>query len=482
MKKKLLDFKASLSDIKQVSPLFSACKVRVLYTGKNRNMSIITKDAVEKALPSLIGVPIVGEFSTENEDYKGHGGAIDLKDYKYIHTTKPYGFIPESAQFEWELVRGADGASREYLTVDGLLWTGRYEEAFTVIENSKGQSMEIEVTDGVWNDSEEAYQINNFLFSALCILGDNVTPAFEDANITAYSLDRDTFRKEFSLMMNDFKKSLLFTEKEDNTMLQKLLEKYSITIEDIQAKVANYETLSDEELELEVNKAFDNDEDSKVDEVDEKLDEANEKGVADDASRETPNSEVETKQNEIDKEKNADNLDQYGEEIGQSLIGINDDYKPEDADSQKEAKGNEDFSKDDEKDSEKEEEAIKSSDDKEGYKYTQEQYDTLLAEVEELRLFKLEVEKANHESKVKELFVSFKLTEEDVENLDVHKFSLDEIEEKCYAILGRKTASKKEFSKQSNDKGNIRLPLGGESNQEKAPSKYGDLFEKYEDQ
>ena len=76
--KKLLDFQASISDVKQVNPLFSTCKVRVLYTGKNRNMSIITKDAVEKALPTLKNIPIVGEYSEENKDYKGHGGAIDL--------------------------------------------------------------------------------------------------------------------------------------------------------------------------------------------------------------------------------------------------------------------------------------------------------------------------------------------------------------------------------------------------------------------
>src|SRR5690606_11967305 len=165
MNKKITEFSATISEVKPFNTEFSACKVRVLYTGKNRNMSIITKSAVEKALPSLGYVPIVGEFSTEKEDWKGHGGAIDMDTYDFIHTTKAYGVVPVDARYEWEIIGG-----REYLTIhDCLLWTHRYPEAFTVIEKAKGQSMEIEVTQGEWVEEEEAYRIDGFRFSALCI-------------------------------------------------------------------------------------------------------------------------------------------------------------------------------------------------------------------------------------------------------------------------------------------------------------------------
>ena len=152
MANKLLDFQASITDVKQINPLFSTCRVRVLYAGRNRNTSYISKQSVENALPTLIGIPIVGEYSEENADYKGHGGKIDLDSYKYVHTTKPYGFVPESATYEWEEVRGKDGVIREYLSINGCyLWTGRYEEAYSIIENDKSQSMEIQVTDGEWD-------------------------------------------------------------------------------------------------------------------------------------------------------------------------------------------------------------------------------------------------------------------------------------------------------------------------------------------
>ncbi len=55
-------FTANFVDIEYVNPLFSKCKVKVLYTGDNRNNSSFTKDVVESALPSIYNIPIVGEF------------------------------------------------------------------------------------------------------------------------------------------------------------------------------------------------------------------------------------------------------------------------------------------------------------------------------------------------------------------------------------------------------------------------------------
>lgn len=447
MVKKLLDFQASISDVKQINPLFSTARARVLYTGKNRNMSIITKDAVIKALASLPNIPIVGEFSTENEDYKGHGGAIDLDSYRYIHTTKPYGVVPESATYEWESVRGQDGATREYLVINGLyLWTGRYEEAYSVIQNGKGQSMEIEVTDGKWIEEEESYQIDNFTFSALCILGDDVEPAFEDSNITAYSLDKDLFKKEFSLMMKDLKSSLSEEVKEVNTVLKKLLEKYSLTMEDVTAKGINLEEISEEEIEAKLIEVFEI-------EVKEELvveEPIKEKSIEEELVTEPVVEELITEEPIAVEPVVELVVEPVVEPVAEPVV----------------------------------EEPVAEPEDKEDV-------DVLNARIQELegllgtaneelftlREFKLDVEKSNHEEKAQKLFSDFQLTEEDVEDLDVHKFSVEEIEEKCYAILGRKLATKKKFSKEKQE-GAIRLPLN--SDNEDAPiEEYGGLFNKY---
>jgi len=387
---KVLDFQASISDVKQVNPLFSTCKVRVLYTGKNRNMSIITKDAVEKALPTLQNIPIVGEFSIDTKDYKGHGGAIDLDSYDFVHTTKPYGVVPESATYEWETVGG-----REYLTIHGCyLWTGRYEEAYSVVEKGKGQSMEIEVTNGRWVEEEEAYQIDNFIFSALCILGDDVEPAFEEANITTYSLDKDSFKREFTEMLVDLKTSLS-QEKEDETMLKQLLEKYSITMEDLTAKGIDLSSISEDELESKIVEAF---------EID--------KGEPEDEPKDEPKED-----DLVDPEPKAD--------------------EPKEEPKADEPEINEEF---------------------EAMKNRVAELEGQLEELESLRQFKLDIEKAEHQSKVEKLFKDFQLTEEDVKDIEIHEFSVEEIEDKCFSIVGRKLVAKKQFSKDKED-GNVRLPI-----------------------
>lgn len=447
--KKLLDFTgAKISDVKQINPLFSTCKVRVLYTGKNRNMSIISKDTVEKALPSIIGVPIVGEFSMEAKDFKGHGGAIDLDSYDFIHTTKPYGFVPQDATFSWEEVKTRDGSIREYLTVDGCyLWTGRYPEAFSVVESGKGQSMEIEVNDGEWNDAEEAYDIKNFTFSALCILGDDVEPAFEDASVTAsFSLDSDSFKLEYANMMEDMKKTLL-QEKEVNGMLKELLEKYSLTVEDLTAKGIDFNEISEDELEAKIVEVF---------EI-----EVNPQ----------PEGEGEGEQSQEGK---GEGQEPEGNEDPESTPEGEDDTDPEGGE------GNEDPEQP-EGEGQVDVEALNNRIQEletENHSLTT-KVQTLETEVEGLRQFKLDVEKADHEAKVATMFSSFQLSEEDVEGLDIHAFSLDEIEEKCYAILGKKLAKNKNFSKQSKDEG-IKLPLNnGKDENEQPENPYGDLFDKY---
>jgi hypothetical protein len=72
----------------------------------------------------------------------------------------------------------------------GYLWTGQYPEAQSVIDEGKGQSMELDNKNlkGHWatnnNTGVEFFIINDAVFSKLCILGDGVEPCFEGASIT----------------------------------------------------------------------------------------------------------------------------------------------------------------------------------------------------------------------------------------------------------------------------------------------------------
>jgi hypothetical protein len=184
------------TDIEKVNPLFSKVKIKIAYTGSNRNNSYISKEVFEKALPTIYNCPIIGEFIE-----------ISDKGIKYIHTTKPYGVINESSEITWEDVVEEDGTINTYLCATGYLWTGRYEELESVIKNSKSQSMEIEINNGSFQtiNGKQVYAIDDFVFSAFCILGDDVEPCFESAEVTAFNFNKDDFKAEFSKMLNELK-------------------------------------------------------------------------------------------------------------------------------------------------------------------------------------------------------------------------------------------------------------------------------------
>ncbi|UGO46284.1 hypothetical protein PQE74_gp201 [Bacillus phage vB_BanS_Chewbecca] len=470
---KRVDFQTSISDVKQVHPLFSTCKVRTLYTGQNRNMSNITREAVERALPTIYNIPIVGEFSMEAKDYKGHGGKIDLDTYKYVHTTKPYGVVPESATFSWEKVKGADGTTREYLVIEGCyLWTGRYEEAFSVVERGKGQSMEIEVVDGEWVEKDNSYRIDDFIFSALCILGDETEPAFEDANITAYSFeDKDSFKsefaqmkEEFAQMMNELKNSLNTNKEVINLTLEQLLEKYSVSVEDLTEAGVAIEGLEGESLET---------------------------VISDFAKKKKKDDEEKDKKPEDNKDggeqKPADDKKQKPEDKKDSKP--EDEKKPEDkekvpADEKKPA---------DEKPVDEEEEKKKKKAKKEKGKFSNEEdqadydellasYNSIVAENKQLKAFKKAVEDAEHETKISDAIAELGLTEEDEGVAEIlasaNEFTLEQVQEKCYSILGRKAFANKQNFSHKKENTSIRLPLGNDKNED-TPKPYGGLFEKH---
>lgn len=169
---------------------FKKAKCYILYADQNRNGSDLPKEVVEAAFPSLYNIPIVGEFKETVEDFGTHGGKIEISDegIKYVQTTKPYGLLPESCNPRWENVKQEDGTEKEYLVADAILWYGRYPELQTTIDSFSNQSMEINVFDAEVTD-DGTYKIKQFEFSALCLLGREVEPCFEQAKIVAYGLD-----------------------------------------------------------------------------------------------------------------------------------------------------------------------------------------------------------------------------------------------------------------------------------------------------
>lgn len=222
------EIKIVQSSIKKLNPQFSLCDVLVCYHGDNRNMTSLPKKVIEDNLYSIYGIPIVGEWiykldGTDEKSWGSHGGRIILDD-KGIHfeqTTKPFGFVSKEAadNASWVTITEKDGHTKnEYLKLSGcILWTDRYEESKTILDENFGQSMEIEFKRGHYRD-DHYYEAEEFVFSALCILGTDCEPCFESACIGRH-YELDSFKKEFALMLDEYKKSINEPNKEEKKFM-----------------------------------------------------------------------------------------------------------------------------------------------------------------------------------------------------------------------------------------------------------------------
>lgn len=191
-----------------ISPMISKCEIKVMYLGKNRNKTMMTKDVAADMAKTLRGNPIVGCYKEDVGDFRDHGEKITI-DADGIHfnvETQPYGFVaPDAKVWFQKFVDTNDFGEeieREYLMTEGYLWTGQYEECQSVIDEGKSQSMEIDekTIEGKWDysasDDMEYFIISDGMFSKLCILGDDIEPCFEGASITAPNISAKFSKKE----------------------------------------------------------------------------------------------------------------------------------------------------------------------------------------------------------------------------------------------------------------------------------------------
>lgn len=223
-------------NIEGVSPFAAKCEIKVLYLGGNRNGSFIDKDTAVQMAQTLPGCPIVGYYSENAEDFRDHGDQmiIDGDGIKFNCLTTPYGFVAPNSRVWFQDFEDTDefgnSVVRTYLMTEGYLWVEQYKEAQKVINEGRPQSMELDekTLKGHWstdvNRGIDFFIINDAIFSKLCILGEDVEPCFEGANVTAPKVS-STFTKDENFtqtlfsMMKELKELTLLVNKEGGNLM-----------------------------------------------------------------------------------------------------------------------------------------------------------------------------------------------------------------------------------------------------------------------
>lgn len=251
-----LQYPSSIEQIVEQNESFDSCVIKICYTGKNRNRSSISKQAIEDAIPSIYNCPIVCNYNVSDDTIGGHDVEVVSTNngMRLINLTDAVGVIPANCKYYWETITD-DGTEHDYLCVEAILW--KRSAAYTKIKRDGivSQSMEITVKNGQTVDG--FYEINKFIFTAFCLLGDDVEPCFESASLEMFSLQQ--YKQTFQAMMNDFKKhfSTVTTSQEDDINPQnitqnlskggnisldrtELLSEYGLTIEDIDFDIDDF--------------------------------------------------------------------------------------------------------------------------------------------------------------------------------------------------------------------------------------------------
>lgn len=230
-----LKFKAKVTPIEKINDEFTLCKCYVQGVGKNRNFSYMSKENIQRCLPTLSYAPVVGHLidkldedgNPTGEKYMGgHDYYID-DDWNLKSACVPYGVV-KADSFDFETVKEyEDEIETEYLTAEVVLWTGRYPELMEAIYSDDfyfNESMEISVSEYRPYEEDSNYtELTDFTYSALCLLGkaddktspEHTEPCFVESKVipVQYSLERE----EFSKVMGELKDELAFYFNKDNT-------------------------------------------------------------------------------------------------------------------------------------------------------------------------------------------------------------------------------------------------------------------------
>jgi len=169
---------------------FIPVTIWLMHLESNYNGSFFKKSIVESALHTLKNIPILGFIKSSDKsavDFMGHEEELvfigdDEIEIKYLGSA--YGVIPETnnARFDFRLCD--DGVKREFLVVDGLMWT-KFSSASKLLSDIGVKPHSMEITEdytGAYN-ADNFFEFESFTFDGACILGSDVEPAMANSTI-----------------------------------------------------------------------------------------------------------------------------------------------------------------------------------------------------------------------------------------------------------------------------------------------------------
>lgn len=164
------------TNLEPLTPTMSKGRVRIFYTGLNRNRTYISEDFANQLINSLPYTPVKGIFNKDEVDFTDHG--------EKSTEGKIYGLVMAEPNFAWEDHVDEDGVTRRYACADVVYYTGLYPEATLIPGDSESMEIYPATMKGewkVWEDGLPYYHFYSGCLLGLQILGMATEPCFEGA-------------------------------------------------------------------------------------------------------------------------------------------------------------------------------------------------------------------------------------------------------------------------------------------------------------
>lgn len=496
------------------SDKFIKLRMRLCHDGVNPNGSKLALEDMLARKDSLAESPILAHVYLNEEnlpelgehDFTIEENKLNPEEDKIIYLEQPVGVIPKDNNLE---VVEMDG--RNYLMVDGYVWKGysNYCEDIIKAGDDFHISMEIDIYNYTYDANEDCYAINDFIYKGVTILNSVYDTGMKNARakVANFAANKDDAEAVFNQMKEALRKefSLNTTEKGEKTMdIEKILSEMSLTREELTFEIT--EDMSEEDFRAKCQEYIDsksvsddtnNDADNASDEpVDDATDgtgdfSANDNGVdgTDDVTN-TPDStddktsdvfkielSVNQKMERIYSLYNLNEVDMFVAELYDTyfIYFLYNDGRTFKQNYNVDAEGNINLDGD----------PIEvfatflTADEKNELDEMRNGYAAMVEEYSALKDYKQNSEAEKRKSELEDVFSKFdsELGEmEEFKNLksDNEKYSVSEVEEKCFALLGRKNST---FS--FNGDKSIRMGIDNPDDNDTSENRYGNLFETY---
>lgn len=244
--------------------------IDVLHTGLNFNGSIFEKEVVDRNADSIKNTPILGRIKVDGrgntEDFEAHEYKMVENDdgIKLLYDGSAYGVIPESCNPRWVTKISSDGVLRDYFQVDAILWT-KFDRAIEIFERdiSKGQSMELAKGFKGYENDDGYFVFTDFKFDGCCILSTTdpkIEPAMIDSKIVV-NFSADNLASEIKEKLAEYSKLVDYQNSDPELQIEnkdfkeggkneldksELLTKFNLKVEDLDF---NMNEVPEDELE-----------------------------------------------------------------------------------------------------------------------------------------------------------------------------------------------------------------------------------------